>query len=148
MISGSPDWWARRVISGARSHCFWNLSGRAHTKYREMIAGTVDSIPVGGAKEFNDLEGRKFILARVGSKPTDLLALSNECPHLGCEVHWDAANSIFLCPCHQGEFDDLGQATSGPPKEMGEAGNLRRYEVRVRGGNIFVMVKDRSHVIG
>jgi len=118
-------------------------------KFREMIVGNVDALPEGSTRMMADPDGRKFVLARTGPDPQkDILALSATCPHLGCNVHWDSKAGIFLCPCHQGEFDRRGKAIGGPPAEMGESGNLQRYEVRVRGKIVFAMVKDRTDVIG
>ena len=58
------------------------------------------------------------------------------CPHLGCKVHYDAAASRFVCPCHHGVFDKNGTAVSGPPAESGK--NLKRFEVARVGENLFV----------
>lgn len=62
--------------------------------------------------------------------------LSAICPHLGCEVPWNAAEGKFLCPCHGSVFAPDGARISGPtPRGMDtlpvktQAGNLQvRYE--------------------
>jgi len=118
-------------------------------RYREMYVGGVARLPVGGSVVLNDPEGKSFILSRIGPDPEkDLLAMSDTCPHLGCKVHWEAQKKRFLCPCHMGVFDPQGKAIAGPPADLGDRGHLQRYTVRVRNGNLFVMVKDRSDVIG
>lgn len=117
-------------------------------KYREMYVGTVDALPPGASRLLKDPRGISFVLTRIGADPErDIIALSDTCPHLGCKVHWEGAKDRFLCPCHQGVFNRMGVATGGPPADMGEKGNLERYAVRVRGGNIFVMVKEESDVV-
>jgi Rieske Fe-S protein len=42
-------------------------------------------------------------------------ALSATCTHLGCQVHWDAREKHFLCPCHGGVYDSAGKVLAGPP---------------------------------
>ena len=44
-------------------------------------------------------------------KPHELSAV---CPHLGCVVHWNAAETSWDCPCHGSRFDKLGKVTNGP----------------------------------
>ena len=44
-----------------------------------------------------------------------LRVLSSICPHLGCEIGWNAAKGEFLCPCHGGVFSPDGTLVSGPP---------------------------------
>ena len=48
------------------------------------------------------------------------------CTHYGCEVAWSAAQSRYLCPCHEGVFDADGRVVSGPPPRP-----LQRLEVRL-----------------
>jgi cytochrome b6-f complex iron-sulfur subunit len=37
------------------------------------------------------------------------------CTHLQCIVHYDAATSRLVCPCHEAAFDLTGRPISGPP---------------------------------
>jgi Rieske Fe-S protein len=56
----------------------------------------------------------------IGGRSRDWLAkdamfvvFSNRCMHVGCPV---AATGIgFGCPCHGGQYDQLGRRTAGPP---------------------------------
>lgn len=41
--------------------------------------------------------------------------LTAVCPHLGCEVQWQASADRFHCPCHGGTFAPDGSHISGPP---------------------------------
>jgi cytochrome b6-f complex iron-sulfur subunit len=68
----------------------------------------------------------------------DFLALSSTCPHLGCQVHWEAQNKRFFCPCHNGAFDASGKAVSGPPAEAGQS--LPLYALKVENDLLFIQV--------
>ncbi len=39
---------------------------------------------------------------------TNVRALSQICPHLGCRPNFCTKNSLFECPCHQSRYDRLG----------------------------------------
>jgi nitrite reductase/ring-hydroxylating ferredoxin subunit len=68
----------------------------------------------------------------------DFIALSSTCPHLGCQVHWEAHNDRFFCPCHNGEFDASGVGVAGPP---GDAGlKLPRYALKIEEGLLYIEV--------
>jgi glycine/D-amino acid oxidase-like deaminating enzyme/nitrite reductase/ring-hydroxylating ferredoxin subunit len=43
--------------------------------------------------------------------------LTAVCPHLGCIVHWNAAERTWDCPCHGSRFDKLGQVINGPSSQ-------------------------------
>jgi cytochrome b6-f complex iron-sulfur subunit len=64
--------------------------------------------------------GGAFFVVRV---PEGVLALSDRCTHLGCQVAWrpaspseDAlgARGRFECPCHGTMYDRYGRVTAGP----------------------------------
>jgi len=48
------------------------------------------------------------------------------CTHQGCNVRWVEADQIYLCPCHDGQFNSAGQPTYGPPRQ-----SLRDIDVTV-----------------
>ncbi len=73
-----------------------------------------------------------------GDDDDSFIALSSTCPHLGCRVHWEAHNSRFFCPCHNGVFSPQGEPVSGPPADAGQA--LPRYPLKVENGLLFIEV--------
>jgi cytochrome b6-f complex iron-sulfur subunit len=66
----------------------------------------------------------------------DFLALSTTCPHLGCRVQWEPQNQRFFCPCHNGVFDVVGQATQGPPADAGQS--LAHFPLKIDNGLLFI----------
>ena len=44
-----------------------------------------------------------------------IVAISSRCAHVGCPVRYVQAAESFVCPCHGGVYNFLGQRTGGPP---------------------------------
>ena len=55
---------------------------------------------------------RKIAVYRDGNGKAH--EMSAVCPHLGCIVHWNAAEQSWDCPCHGSRFDKHGKVTNGP----------------------------------
>jgi menaquinol-cytochrome c reductase iron-sulfur subunit len=52
-------------------------------------------------------------------KKETVIALSAECPHLGCAVNLGPDGRSFFCPCHTSSFDLCGKVTNTvPPRPM------------------------------
>jgi menaquinol-cytochrome c reductase iron-sulfur subunit len=65
--------------------------------------------------------------------PSEFVAFSVNCTHLGCPVRWEANARLFLCPCHGGVFYEDGAVAGGPPPRA-----LTEYAVRVQNGNVWL----------
>lgn len=40
--------------------------------------------------------------------------VNTTCPHMGCELHWNEAESTWDCPCHGSRFSYKGDVVEGP----------------------------------
>ena len=106
-------------------------------QYRELFVGPVDQLKLGESRTVKTPSGDTYVMART---PDGFRVLSDVCPHLGCRVHWKADRKIFFCPCHDGVFDEEGNAISGPPAEAKQS--LTRLETVIRGNSVFVLIKE------
>jgi cytochrome b6-f complex iron-sulfur subunit len=100
----------------------------------------VARMQAGDSIAFRTPAGAVAAIARRGElgAADDFIALSSTCPHLGCQVHWEANHNRFFCPCHNGAFDPSGKAIAGPPFEAGQS--LPRFPLKVEGGLLFIEV--------
>jgi menaquinol-cytochrome c reductase iron-sulfur subunit len=56
-----------------------------------------------------------------------VVAFGPQCTHLGCAYHWEDAQKLFLCPCHNSVFSIDGKVVSGPAPRP-----LDRFETKVQ----------------
>ncbi len=56
------------------------------------------------------------------------------CSHKRCTVEWIPREQIFLCPCHEGQYDQYGEVIDGPPPAP-----LRRLRCESRGEELWVL---------
>jgi len=59
--------------------------------------------------------GKKLAAFRDGDG--NVCKLSPVCPHLGCHVVWNSAESTWDCPCHGSRFKPTGEVIAGPAEE-------------------------------
>ncbi|MFQ5494468.1 MAG: ubiquinol-cytochrome c reductase iron-sulfur subunit [Phycisphaerae bacterium] len=109
----------------------WVVIGRA-SKFRVGIPQRI-------SYAFDDEGGysveRTRRVAFVQRSEDALIVLSPICTHMGCNVAFHEASSLFECPCHGGKYDLSGRVVEGPPPEP-----LRRFQTRVRDGNLEIRV--------
>lgn len=105
-----------------------------------LFVADLASFAQGSSLVYRSPSGAPVVVARNGNSGTeaDFIALSSTCPHLGCQVHWEAQNKRFFCPCHNGAFDPGGIALAGPPKDAGQS--LPRYPLKVEKGLLYIEV--------
>jgi menaquinol-cytochrome c reductase iron-sulfur subunit len=63
--------------------------------------------------------------------PDEFVAISTRCMHLGCPVRWVNASQRFVCPCHGGVYNAIGEVEGGPPVRP-----LDRFKTRVQNGQV------------
>ena len=63
--------------------------------------------------------GSVWLIRQPQGSERPVIALSSECPHLGCAVNLAAGGKGFLCPCHTSAFDlDGNPQNQVPPRPM------------------------------
>lgn len=65
-----------------------------------------------GEGKIIDIKGHK--IAACKNSNDELFVCSAVCPHLGCVVHWNKAESSWDCPCHGSRFNFEGEVIEGP----------------------------------
>jgi Rieske Fe-S protein len=107
---------------------------------RWQFVTVTDRLREGESLLYRAPSGETINVTRQGRNgdASDFIALSSTCPHLGCQVHWQAQHNRFFCPCHNGTFDAQGRGTGGPPGEAGQS--LPQYPIRVEEGRLFIEV--------
>lgn len=103
------------------------------TQSDAVSVATLEEIPAGGSKLFRyPTQDDPCILLRLS--PEKFVAFNQNCTHLNCPVHFDAANAQLACPCHHGFFSaEDGKVVAGPPRR-----SLAALAVTVRDGQVWV----------
>ncbi|MFQ5617084.1 MAG: ubiquinol-cytochrome c reductase iron-sulfur subunit, partial [Anaerolineales bacterium] len=81
-------------------------------------------------------EKNGFVWVSTNRKGTgEPTVLSAVCSHTGCNVAWQPDEAKFVCPCHGGRYNDLGEVLSGPPPRP-----LTKLPTRIENGQLFVLL--------
>lgn len=62
-----------------------------------------------------EFEGHKYGVYNSGKGK--IYAVSVKCPHLGCQLEWNAQEKSWDCPCHGSRFDYCGRHLDDPAQE-------------------------------
>lgn len=143
-LSSASTWFMAGGIAASYGACGamggrYLFPARGRETHWQLVART-DQLAPGESRTYQAPTGERIAVARRGEGQSveDFVALSSTCPHLGCQVHWEAARTRFFCPCHNGAFDQDGAPLEGPPAEAGQS--LPSYPLRVEGGLLFIEV--------
>ena len=113
----APD---RRTLRAANEFLRENLNFVPY--YGELLSGgetgDVDRI---GAGEAAVLRDGLHKIAAWRDPEGELHLHSAVCPHLGCVVHWNAAETSWDCPCHGSRFDPRDGSRLNGPADRGLA---------------------------
>ncbi len=113
------------------------------TNRKAMFVAYAEKLPPGASHSVTTPRGEQILLTNTGQlQPGEnhgYIAFSSRCPHLGCKVHYEPKKEQFICPCHQGAFNQKGIALAGPPAQAKQ--RLSSYPVRTDGNAIYLLVE-------
>ena len=102
------------------------------TKVGTLAIGKVADLQVGKPvlADYGD-----DVLYLVKKSATQVVVLSQSCPHVGCKLSFNDATKQFDCPCHASHFSIDGKKLGGPaPRDMIPAiFEIRNGEIVVSG---------------
>ncbi|MGE3817859.1 MAG: FAD-dependent oxidoreductase [Isosphaeraceae bacterium] len=120
-VTGRENPWAalfdpnrKKILGGTWDYIRENLDYPYHMikdrLARSEDATTQDLKP--GMGKILTLDGQR--VAAYRDESGNLFTRSPYCPHLGCLVSWNSAESTWDCPCHGSRFKPTGQVLAGP----------------------------------
>ena len=120
LILGRPNPWATLYDPSRKNlRAAGNFTKEALNVAGAYVADWLSGSEVKSEREIEPCSGavmRRGLskIAMYRDENGTLHALSAVCPHLGCIVHWNAAETTWDCPCHGSRFDKLGKVMNGP----------------------------------
>lgn len=122
------------LIRKTRTAGGWFNVGEARSLSKRPIALPVVGEQVDAwTRTKNKQLGTVWVAEGSEGKP---VALTAECPHLGCRIGYNADKDIFICPCHDSGFKRDGSVEWGPSPRGMDA-----LEARVVDGKVEVEFK-------
>ncbi|HVB29832.1 MAG TPA: ubiquinol-cytochrome c reductase iron-sulfur subunit [Terriglobia bacterium] len=96
----------------------WSDLGKG-SPYASLTAPVREIVKIEQVDGWREAISRKPVYVTKGKRKGSLdgvEVLSAVCPHLGCEVPWNADEGKFMCPCHGSQFAPDGSVIQGPAK--------------------------------
>ena len=96
----------------------WSSLGKSGD-YASIAAPVRKDVDIKQVDGWRESISRKPVYVTKGKrKPSinDTEVLTAVCPHLGCDVPWNAAEGKFMCPCHGSVFRADGSVIRGPAR--------------------------------
>jgi glycine/D-amino acid oxidase-like deaminating enzyme/nitrite reductase/ring-hydroxylating ferredoxin subunit len=101
-----------------------------------MTAQYADYFTPGDLQSIEQLQNDEGAIMKISGKraavykdPDGTLNIySAVCTHIGCSVHWNAAEKSFDCPCHGSRFSCKGKVLNGPANSDLKPLNLHQDE--------------------
>ena len=108
----------RKKIKGAA----WNYVKENKDYPYYMLKDRLSRAEADSSREIRRGEGmvigsRLKKIAAFRDRKGNLHKFSPVCPHLGCHVRWNPAESTWDCPCHGSRFKATGEVIAGPAEE-------------------------------
>jgi len=133
------------LIGSIITSCSDNSTNPVNSTPLSTIQGTVANNEIAIALASSPIEskntralvqynsGNGAILVEHNSDDT-YKALSGICTHQNCVVSsFDGSSSVFVCPCHNSQFDLNGNVKQGPATSK-----LRSYNTRVENNSLII----------
>jgi Rieske Fe-S protein len=118
----------KKLVSGAWDYVKENLDYPYYMIRDRLIAAEAQSLGAlkRGKGAIQQVGGRRVAAHRDARGK--IKTVSPICTHLGCIVHWNAAESTWDCPCHGSRFEPTGRVIAGPAESSLEAIDLDEPE--------------------
>jgi Rieske Fe-S protein len=119
LLTGRPNPWSRLYDPSRKT---MRAAGAYAKEALNMAGQYLDWLTPGEVDSIREIENGCGAVLRRGLSKVAVYRdeegraheLSAVCPHLGCIVHWNAAEHTWDCPCHGSRFDKLGKVVNGP----------------------------------
>lgn len=103
-------------VYGKTTSAPWSKLGKMN-QYASISAPVRKTIDIEQVNGWMKSVSRKPVYVTKGSRKGSLHGtevLTAVCPHLGCDVPWNADAKKFMCPCHGSQFAPDGSLIQGP----------------------------------
>ncbi|MEL6383077.1 MAG: ubiquinol-cytochrome c reductase iron-sulfur subunit [Cyanobacteria bacterium J06626_18] len=97
--------------------------------------GSVSALDESGSIAEQNVAEQQVVVIRDPSDTAAVLAVNALCTHQGCSVDWNPDAGVFVCPCHDSQFNPDGSVAQGPATAP-----LPTYDAKIEGDIVLVSV--------